>query len=411
VSRPASLLEALDVLLRFGAIMLRSGESTFRVRDDMHRLAPRLGIDELALLVTVTSMTATARRGHAHETVVHHVGPLGINAWRIGALERLAYDTSPLDPAALQRQLDAIEATGPLHGAATVALAVGATSSAFAWLNGGNLAELLSAFAAGALGQGLRLLLLRRHLNQYAVTALCAIVAGTLYVGAAALLARLGLAPGQGIGVIAAGLFLIPGFPLVAALLDLLQHQTAAGLTRLAYGTILVLAAAFGLGIVVFAMGFAVPSTPSAPTTSLTLLLRAVASLAGGCGFAVLYNSSWRVVLTVGVLTLAGNELRLALQDAGVQQPAATLAGVLLIGLLASLAQLRLREPRIALTVPSIIIMVPGASAFHSVVLFAHGDALGGLQAAVVVGFVVGAMAIGLALARFASERKWLFEA
>ena len=74
------------------------------------------------------------------------------------------------------------------------------------------------------------------------------------------------------------------------------------------------------------------------------------------------------------------------------------------------MVQPRLREPRIALTVPGIIIMVPGSFAFHAVVLFSQGDVLGGLQAAAVAGFVVGAMALGLAAARFASERRWLRE-
>lgn len=407
MSRHASLPDALDTLLRFGALTLRSGESAFRVRDDMEALAPRLGIESFALLITVTTLTASARRGGERITLVRHVGPLGINAWRLGALERLVRE----EPTALDRKLDAIEATAPLHRSAVVALAVGVASAAFAWLNGGNLLELLAAFAAGALGQALRLALLQRHLNQFAVTALCAIVAGSLYGIAAHLLARAGLAPGHGIGVIAAGLFLIPGFPLVAALLDLMQHQTPAALVRLAYGTTLVLAAAFGLGVVMSVLGLAPTGATSAPHDALTIVLRAVASFAGGCGFAVLYNSAWRTVLAVGVLAVAGNELRLAVQDAGVSQAVATLAGVLLVGLLASLAQARLHEPRIVLTVPGIIIMVPGASAFQSIVLFGRGDVLGGLQAAVVAGFVVGAMALGLALARFISERKWLFEA
>ena len=140
------------------------------------------------------------------------------------------------------------------------------------------------------------------------------------------------------------------------------------------------------------------------------LLLRAVASFLGGMGFAVLYNATWRTALSVGVLALAGNELRLALQDAGIGQAPATFAGALCVGLLASLVQRRLRERRIELTVPGIIIMVPGSAALQSFVLFSRGDTLGGLQASVTAVFVVGAMALGLAVARFASERKWLFE-
>ena len=306
-------------------------------------------------------------------------------------------------------RLDAIEAAGPLHAGVVVALAVGLASRAFAWLNGGNLAAVLAAFVAGALGQALRLQLLQRHLNQYVVTALCGVVAGGIYAAAAALLGHAGLAPGPGIGVIAAGLFLIPGFPLVAALLDLLQHQSPAALARLAYGMTLTLAAAFGLGVVVAVMGFT-PSIAPASHDALRFALRGVASFAGGCGFAVLYNTPPRTVLAVGILALAGNELRLGLQDAGLTQPEATLLGVLLVGLLASPAQAALREPRITFTVPGIIIMVPGAAVFQSIVLFSRGDALGGLQAAVAAGFVIGAMALGLALARFATERKWLFE-
>ena len=91
-------------------------------------------------------------------------------------------------------------------------------------------------------------------------------------------------------------------------------------------------------------------------------------------------------------------------------QPVATFAGALLVGLLASLVRGRLREPRIVLTVPGIIIMVPGSYVFQSVVLFSQGNALGGLQAAVQAGFVVGGMALGLATARFISERQWRYE-
>jgi uncharacterized membrane protein YjjP (DUF1212 family) len=412
LTRQSSLADALDVLLRYGGLMLRAGDASFRVHDAVERLARPLGIDDLNLLVTVTGMAATARRNGEQVTLVKHVGPLGINAWRLGSLERLA-DDSPtgLTPAALTATLDAIEAAPPRHPVAVVAVAVGLASGAFAFLNGGNPAAVLATFVAGGIGQLLRSLLLGRHFNQYAVTALCAMAAAGVYCVVAALLARAGLDVGHGIGVVAAVLFLIPGFPLVAALLDLLQHQTAAGVVRLAYGMTLLLAAAFGLAMVVLVASIALPVPQPRPTDlALTLVLRGVASFAGGCGFAVLYNSSTRTVLAVGVLALLGNELRLGLQDAATTQAVATFVGALVVGLFASLVHGRLREPRIALTVPGIIIMVPGSYAFQSVMLFSQGDAQGGLQAAVQAGFVVGAMALGLATARFITERKWRYE-
>jgi hypothetical protein len=43
-------------------------------------------------------------------------------------------------------------------------------------------------------------------------------------------------------------------------------------------------------------------------------------------------------------------------------------------------------------------------------VLFDQGDMLAAIQAAVLNGFVVGAMALGLAAARFITERRWIVE-
>ena len=115
-------------------------------------------------------------------------------------------------------------------------------------------------------------------------------------------------------------------------------------------------------------------------------------------------------MLAVGILSLLGNELRLALHDLGMALPPATFVGALAVGLLASLARRRLREPRIVLTVPGIIIMTPGIYAFQTIVMLNQGDMLAAIQAGAVCCFIVGAMAMGLAAARFISERRWIDE-
>ena len=58
--QPATLAESLDVVLRFGAAMLRSGDTAFRVRDAMGQLATSLGIDRIAIHLTLGGVTATA---------------------------------------------------------------------------------------------------------------------------------------------------------------------------------------------------------------------------------------------------------------------------------------------------------------------------------------------------------------
>lgn len=409
----AELTEALDLLLRFGALMLRAGDTAFRVRAAMGKLAGHMGIESLSLQVTIDAMAATVRRDGQAATLTCDVGAPGINAARIGALERLAAASAPgLTAQALARDLDAIEKVGPLHALPTVAIAIGLASGAFSYLNGGDLLATGAAMIAGATGQAARALLFRRSLNQYVVTAFCAVVASGLYCAMVFGLADRGFSAPLAVGFISSALFLVPGFPLVAALLDLVQHQTMAGIARLFYAIMILLAAAFGLSAVVAFVGL---TDVSAPTQSLgmapmTILWRAVASFAGGCGFALLYNSPVRTVLTVGLLSLAGNELRLALHDLGLALPAATFMGALTVGLLASLARSWLHEPRICFTVPGIIIMTPGIFAFRTIVLLNEGNVLAAVEALAGCCFIVGAMALGLATARFMSERRWIIE-
>jgi uncharacterized membrane protein YjjP (DUF1212 family)/uncharacterized membrane protein YjjB (DUF3815 family) len=410
--RPADLTMALETLMRFGTLMLRAGDTAFRVRDWMSMIARGMGLDALSVNIALGGMTVTARRGGEHATLVSEIAPPGVNAWRLGALEHLARNTQPgMTPQELAAKLAKIEAEPPLYPLAVTVAAVGAASGAFCYLSGGNMLEVVAAITGSSVGQWLRSLLVRRRFNQYAVTALCAMVASGVYCLIAAVWTGAGFAlPRHAPGFISSVLFLFPGFPLVAGLNDLLQHQTVAGMSRLTYGAMVVMSAAFGLGIVASAVGLTTAPPPPHVGEILTLLLRAIASFAGGCGFAILYNCTPRTVLALGGFALVGNELRLALHDAGMDLASATFLGALSVGLMASLARRRMQQSRIVLTVPGIIIMVPGIYGFQTIVLLNQGDMLAAMQAAALGGFIVGAMSLGLTASRFITERRWLIE-
>src|SRR5258708_27852822 len=91
----APLAEALEVLLRFGTLMLRAGDTAFRVRDSMGMLATSMGIESLSLHITINGMTATVRRNGEQVTLVSEVFLLGISAWPICALQPLARPRAP----------------------------------------------------------------------------------------------------------------------------------------------------------------------------------------------------------------------------------------------------------------------------------------------------------------------------
>lgn len=420
--------ESLAVLLRFGALMLRSGDTAFRVRDAMGQLADKLGVERLDVLITLGSITATAQAAGGTTTLVREVGPLGVDAARTAALYQLAQTgrssvtpatlppaTLPpttLTAAELAAAIDAIEATRPLHGLLPIALSMVVASAGFSFLNGGDLLATGAAAVSGGLGQTARTLLSRKAFNQFATATLCAMLAAGTYCLIVLGFGVRSFALAHAVGFISSALFLVPGFPLVAALLDLVQHQTPAGVARLFYGVLLTLAAAFGLSVVAALAGLA-PAPPAAPGHGIdtaTVLWRAVACFAGGCGYGILFNNPLRTVVVVGVLSMLGNEVRLGLHDLGMALPPATFFGALVVGLLAWLVREPLHVPRIALTVPSIIMMTPGLYAFQAIVFLNQGKVPEAIEAATICGFAVGAMAMGLVAARFLTERRWRFE-
>jgi uncharacterized membrane protein YjjP (DUF1212 family) len=280
-SETAGLTEALDCLLRAGTLTLRSGSPAFRVRQWMGALATAMRVESLAVHISLGAMTVTGRRGGHPVTIATEVAPLGINSWRIGALAKLAETAEPgVSPQEIGARLDAIEAAPSIHGLLLTGVAMGLASGSFSFLNGGGLLAVIASLVAGGVGQTLRSLLFRRHLNQYAVTALCAVIASSLYFLLANLLAAAGFpSPRHAAGFISSVLFLVPGLPLVAALLDLLQNQITASLARMAYGAGVLMSACFGLSLVAAAAGLTTAYPPPvALGEPLLLLLRATAA-------------------------------------------------------------------------------------------------------------------------------------
>jgi uncharacterized membrane protein YjjB (DUF3815 family) len=207
-------------------------------------------------------------------------------------------------------------------------------------------------------------------------------------------------------GFMASVLFLVPGFPLVGGLFDLLQYRTVAAISRLAHGTMLLLSVGLGLSIVVTIVGIDVSRQPPTELAYLLiLLLRALASVVAGCAFAMLFNTPLRIALAAGLLAMCANSLRLALIDFGTMPAPAAFFAALVIGIVAILADRRYHLPRIAVTVAPVVIMMPGVTAFEMIVLSNRGQMIEALQASASCGFIIGALAMGLATARIFSPK------
>ena len=156
-------------------------------------------------------------------------------------------------------------------------------------------------------GQWVRRLMLGRRINQFATTMAAVAVSCLLYLAALSLceLAMPGSRDLHQAGYIGAMLFVIPGFPLITAGLDIAKMELASGIERLVYASCVI-------GVATLAAWFVAKLTPLSPADlvspalapAVLAVLRAGASFVGVYGFSVLFNStpsmawvrSWRLM-------------------------------------------------------------------------------------------------------------------
>ncbi len=399
-----SSCDAVDVVMQFGAMMIGAGNTATRTREMMDAVARRLGLDGLAVSFSLDSITASVRHSGGWMTVVRETGPPAVNVSQIAELERFIKTLGP-EPAPhdIKLKLATIRAAAHQYSVSQIVAAVAMASAGFAFINGAAVPEMMAAAIGGGIGQWLRMRLSRIRLNHYGAVALSAAAASGIFV----IVARLaGLAGWEFVhypaGFIASVLFLVPGFPLIAGLFDLSQYQAVAAVSRFAYGAMLLLSVALGLSFVIAVAGIDITRQPPLELTyALKFLLRGVASFIAGGAFAMVFNTPWRMALAAGCLALVANSLRFILTDMGMMPAPAAFCAALVVGLIAILFDRQLNVPRLALTVAPIVIMIPGISAFEMIVLFNHGRMVEALQASAAFGFVIGALAMGLATARF----------
>lgn len=405
--------EEADAVLRLGAMLMAAGTGGYRVIRAMKRAARALGFDRVDAVVSVNDITCTFHRaGRFRTVVVNHDNP-AVDASRIEALENLSRqlpDRITVDD--LTAGLDRIEQqVGKRWPVWAQALAAGLACAGFAVLNHYSPAECALVALAAAVGQSARHACGRRHLNQLGTTAVAAVTACLVYLVVSKTLIAADMigSPDFTIGYVASVLFLIPGFPLFSSLLDLSRFDLTAGLSRLVYATTVIFTATMSVAVVSLVTGLhPLPPDPASPDP-VWYLAAAAATVAGIGGFAVLFNSSRRMVLVAALIGTVGNLLRLVLVDAGLQPHLAAFLGALTVGLAGAALTGPTRLPRITLTVPASVIMIPGPLIYRTVYHVNSGDIDSALGTAATASLTILAIGAGLVTARMLTDPAWTF--
>ena len=319
-------------------------------------------------------------------------------------------------------RLDLIERRKPLYSPAFAGLASAVACASFVFLLGGGIYDMVGAFVGAGLGHWLRRRLFAHHLNQFFVTFVCVAVAALACTGMLRLIGMFDpVALQHDTAYIGAMLFVIPGFPLITGGLDMAKIDFPSGVQRVTYVMCIVLMATLAgwmVACIVHLNPTGFESLGLDPV--LNGALRFVAAFCGVWGFSVLFNSPQRMCLTAAVIGALTDTLRLELVDfAGVPAEAGAFIGALLAGLLASAWRSSVRRgwlppyldyPRICLTVPSIVIMVPGLYMYQAMFHLGQFDTQLALDWAFRAFMVIICLPIGLAMARVITDKSWRYD-
>lgn len=229
-------IQAALLLLQYGAESnLVIGVST--------RLAYALGATRVDCTLTANSIVMTTLFDHFCITTARHNIDRGVNMTVVSEVQRimLAAETGEMDRFAVH---DALTGLQPRSYPPNLVLVMVALSCAcFARLSGGDWAVCGLTFIASLCGMRVRQWLASLHFNIALVFMVTAFVA-SLITG---LGVRYHVGNDPHIAMAAAVLMLVPGFPLINSLSDVLKGYMNMGIGRWAFATVLTLGTCLGI--------------------------------------------------------------------------------------------------------------------------------------------------------------------
>lgn len=404
-----------QVVLRLGQMLLSFGASAYRVKKSMADLARAVGISDHRAQVTYTEIIATAYANGTFRTELAEQRLMGVNADKIDRLNNYVASLQGRSVRVedVSDELDAVARIPALYDWFSNALASGLACAAFAFLNGGGWVECSAVAVASFFGQALRRQMLHRHMNHFGVWMACGALAALIYILLVAPAQQfLGVEATHQAGFVSALLFLVPGFPLVTGLIDLVRQDFQGGIGRLVYVSMLVASAGVAVWSVSAVFGWSVaPQYTIELVPWLHFLLRFLTSFVAAYGFAILFNSPHRVCFAAALIGALINTGRIALVLlAGVPVPAAVGLAALAAGLLAVAVAKRTRFSRVTLSVPAVVIMIPGVPLYRALTNLNNQQIDEALSALFTVLFTIVAIGMGLALSRMLTDKNWLME-
>lgn len=218
-----------------GVTLLQHGAESALVESLTRRLGLALGVDRVEVALMANAITVTTIVDGECITTVRRNEDRGVNMHMVMEVQRaaLAVEAGRMDADRYQRELEGI-APFKYPRWATVA-AVGLSCACFARLAGADGTGCALAFAASAPAMVTRQVFARRHFNPMIGFLAAGFVATS--IAAQGFIYRLGDTPR--LAMAASVLLLVPGFPLINGVSDIVKGYANTGISRLVVALLL----------------------------------------------------------------------------------------------------------------------------------------------------------------------------
>ena len=361
---PARAEEVAHRSLQIGRILLGSGSDTGQVRSAMTSFASAFDC-EAHLMVSYEALLLTVVADNQFRTKIgYRIPAMNVNMALVAAVTNLVgkVEQRQIDLGKSGEELDRIEHLPPVYGRWAVIIAIGLTAGSLARLFGSDWATFWVSWVAGSLGMWLRQILGRLRFNLFLIPFAGALTGGL--IGGVAV--RMGLSNTPALCLVAPGMIIVPGVPLVNGVQDIIKNHVTMGLARLGLGLVITLAIAFGLIIATGLTGATIPV--EATQYLLSVPEDALFSALAAVGYLLLFNVPFRFAWAGVVCGLASHTIRTLCLHLGIDIISGTLIGALAVGFLAQRFARYFAAPAVAFAFPGVVAMVPGAFAFRAVI-------------------------------------------
>ena len=411
----ASLTEKASIIGRVGIMLLSCGTGAWRVRSSMNTLAEVMGITCTAD-IGLMSIEYTCFDGEDGYTQALCLTNTGVNTSKLNRLEKFIRNFEKegkhISGEQLHQLLDEIEKIHGLYSPVALGMAAALACGGFTFLLGGGPIEMLCAFIGAGVGNYVRCKLTKHHFTLFLCIVSSVSLACFTYAGFLKLAEILwGISIQHEAGYICAMLFIIPGFPFITSGIDLAKLDMRSGMERFAYAILVILVATMAAWIMALILHLQPVDFPKICLTSEEqVIFRLLASFCGVFGFSIMFNSPPGLAAVAAGIGAVANTLRLEFVDLTGMPPAvAAFIGALTAGILASLIKNRAGYPRISMTVPSIVIMVPGLylyRGFYNLGMMSLSVSASWFASAMLI---VMALPLGLIFARILTDRSFRY--